>query len=173
MSSLTPPERLARELDWNLLRTFLVLADSSSVTHAAERLSLKQPTVSGALKRLEDRLGKRLINRKPGRFELTPAGKLLYDEAIDIHGAILRLGTVIQDVKDEVSGHVRIVMASHVVSPLFDTTLTQFHTDHPRATLSIEAMASRSALSAVAARRASLAICLVREKSLQLEYRQW
>ncbi|MEQ8737194.1 MAG: LysR family transcriptional regulator [Hoeflea sp.] len=158
MSSLTPPERLARDLDWNLLRTFLVLADSGSVTEAAERLSLKQPTVSSALKRLEDRLGKRLINRRPGRFELTAAGRLLYEEAVDIHGAILRLGTVIRDVEDEVSGHVRIVMASHVVSPLFNETLTRFHTDHPRATLSIEAMASRSALSSVAARRATLAI---------------
>tara|TARA_R110002020_G_scaffold58372_1_gene160014 strand:- start:5388 stop:6347 length:960 start_codon:yes stop_codon:yes gene_type:complete len=172
MISLTPPERLARDLDWNLLRTFLVLADSRSVTEAAERLSLKQPTVSSALKRLEDRLGKRLINRKPGRFELTAAGRLLYDEAIDIHGAILRLGTVIRDVEDEVSGHVRIVMASHVVSPLFDETLNQFHLDHPRATLSIEVMASRGALTAVAARRASLAICLVMDRSPQLEYRR-
>ena len=43
------PERLARELDWNLLRTFLVLAEAGSVTAAAERLSLKQPTVSAAL----------------------------------------------------------------------------------------------------------------------------
>lgn len=172
MSSLTPPERLARDLDWNLLRTFLVLAGSRSVTDAAERLSLKQPTVSSALKRLEDRLGKRLINRKPGKFELTAAGRLLYDEAIDIHSAILRLGTVIRDVEDEVSGHVRIVMASHVVSPLVDAMLNRFHADHPRATLSIEVMASRGALTAVAARRASLAICLVMDRSPQLEYRR-
>ena len=34
------PERIARELDWNLLRTFVVLADSRSVTEAAQRLSL-------------------------------------------------------------------------------------------------------------------------------------
>ena len=172
MNSLTPPERLARDLDWNLLRTFLVLADSRSVTDAAERLSLKQPTVSSALKRLEDRLGKRLINRKPGHFELTAAGRLLYDEAIDIHGAILRLGNAVRDVEDEVSGHVRIVMASHVVSPLFDATLNTFHIKYPRATLSIEVMASRSALTAIAARRASLAICLVMDRSPQLEYRR-
>lgn len=51
-------ERLARELDWNLLRTFIVLAQSGSVTRAADKLRLKQPTVSSALKRLEDRLGR-------------------------------------------------------------------------------------------------------------------
>lgn len=50
-------EKLVRELDWNLLRTFIVLAEAGSVTAAADRLMLKQPTVSSALKRLEARLG--------------------------------------------------------------------------------------------------------------------
>ena len=40
------PERIARELDWNLLRTFVILAESHSVTDAANQLRLKQPTVS-------------------------------------------------------------------------------------------------------------------------------
>ena len=36
------PERLTREMNWNLLRTFVVLAESGSVTEAAEQLRLKQ-----------------------------------------------------------------------------------------------------------------------------------
>lgn len=173
MPSLTPPlnaERLARELDWNLLRTFVVLAQSGSVTLAAERLRLKQPTVSSALKRLEDRIGRRLINRKPGQFELTEAGGLLLKEAIDIQGAILRLATLMRDVTDEVRGHVEIAMASHVVSPVFDDTLRVFHETHPAATLSINVSASKEALEAVMSRRASMAVCLVRERSAKLEY---
>ncbi|WP_346433057.1 LysR family transcriptional regulator [Breoghania sp.] len=130
-------ERLVRDLDWNLFGTFVVLARSHSVTEAAERLSLKQPTVSSALKRLEDRLGKRLINRKSGHFELTEAGKLLLREAVEIQGPILRLGTLMRDVADEVRGHVEIAMASHVVCPLFDETLRRFHEKHPLATLSV------------------------------------
>lgn len=146
MPSSTPAERLARDLDWNLLRTFLVLAQSCSVTDAAERLGLKQPSVSSALKRLEDRLGKRLIDRGPGKFELTAAGRLLQSEATDIHGAILRLGTLIREVGDVVRGHVSIAMASHVVCPLFDAAVT--------------------------ARRASFAVCLVSEHSPGLQYRR-
>ena len=57
------PERIARELDWNLLRTFVVLAESRSITEGAARLRLKQPSVSSALKRLEDRVGRKLIDR--------------------------------------------------------------------------------------------------------------
>jgi DNA-binding transcriptional LysR family regulator len=166
------PERLARELDWNLLRTFVVLAESRSVTDAADRLLLKQPTVSSALRRLEERLGKQLIDRRPGHFRLTEAGQLLYREAVDIHGAILRLGTLMRDVSEEVRGHARIAMASHVVSPLFDETLAAFHARHPRATLSIEVMASRDAVAEVTGRRASFAVCLVHERSPTLEYRR-
>jgi len=163
-------ERLARELDWNLLRTFIVLAQAGSVTKAADRLRLKQPTVSSALKRLEDRLGRKLIHRKPGRFELTEAGSLLFKEAVEIQGSILRLGTLMRDVTDEVRGHVEIAMASHVVSPLFDETLQAFHACHPAATLSINVSASKDALEAVTSRRASLAVCLVRNRNPKLEY---
>jgi DNA-binding transcriptional LysR family regulator len=163
-------ERLARELDWNLLRTFVALAESGSVTEAAERLRLKQPTVSNALKRLEDRIGKRLIDRSPGHYRLTEAGRLLHREAVDIHGAIRRLATTIRDVTDEVRGHVAIAMASHVVCPLLDDALAAFHARHPAATLSLEVSRSRDALDNVLARRASFAICLVRERSPRLSY---
>ncbi len=163
-------ERLARELDWNLLRTFVVLAESHSVTDAAERLRLKQPTVSNALKRLEDRLGRRLIDRGPGRFRLTEAGRLLLREAVDIHGAILRLDTLMREVHEEVRGHVSISMASHVSSPLIDEALAAFHAAHRHATLSIDVMASRLAIEDVVARRASFAVCLVHKQSAVLDH---
>jgi len=167
-----PPERLMRELDWNLLRTFVVLARAGSVTRAAESLRLKQPTVSAALKRLEDRMGKRLIDRRPGHFRLTEAGELLYREAVDIQGSILRLSTLMREVTDAVQGHVTIAVASHVVCPLFDAALAEFHARHPRATLSIDVRASRDALAAVTAKAASLAVCLVRQRNPALDYRR-
>ncbi|MFZ9199357.1 MAG: LysR family transcriptional regulator [Paracoccaceae bacterium] len=74
MSRISTPEPLACGLDWNLLRVFLALAEAGSVTGAAERLSLKQPSVSAALKRLEERVGARLIDRARRRFQLTAAG---------------------------------------------------------------------------------------------------
>jgi DNA-binding transcriptional LysR family regulator len=164
--------RLARELDWNLLRTFVVIAEASSITNAAERLRLKQPSVSSALKRLEDRLGKKLVDRSPGIYRLTETGQLLYREATEVQGAITRIATAIRDVTDEVSGHVRIAMASHVVCPLFDRALRDFHEANPRATLSIEILPSRESLAAVTGRQASLAVCLVHTRSARLEYRR-
>jgi len=165
-------ERLARDLDWNLLRTFLALADAGSVTRAAERLGLQQPSVSSALKRLEDRVGRRLIDRRPGRFALTEAGRLLRDEAVDINGAILRIGTLLREVGEEVRGHVTIAIASHVYCPLFDQVLGDFHRSYPAATFSFDVSASRQAVEAVLARRVSFAVCLLREHDPKLESRR-
>ena len=169
---LQPSERLVRELDWNLLRTFIVLAESRSVTEAAQKLRLAQPSVSTALKRLEDRLGRKLIDRSPGRYGLTQAGELLYREAVDIQGSIFRLTTLMREVTDEVQGHVKIAVASHVICPVFDEALTHFHALHPKATLSIDVDTSREAIAAVMARSASFAICLVKERNPKLEYRR-
>ena len=52
---LSPRERLLRNLDWNLLYTFLVIVEESSITGAAGKLALSQPSVS----RLIDRLAAR------------------------------------------------------------------------------------------------------------------
>lgn len=166
------PERIARELDWNLLRTFVILAESHSVTDAANQLRLKQPTVSTALKRLEDRIGRKLINRSPGHYALTEAGQLLYREAVEINGSVLRLSTLMREFTDDVRGHVRIAVASHVVSPLIDQALAKFHAAHPQATLAVEVLSSSKAIAEVAAKRASFALCLVGGHTSGLEYRR-
>ena len=58
-------------LDWNLLRTFIVIVQEESVSRAAARLYLSQPAVSLSLKRLEERLGQRLIERDSHSFRVT------------------------------------------------------------------------------------------------------
>ncbi|WP_112323165.1 LysR family transcriptional regulator [Oceanibium sediminis] len=161
---------VARQLDWNLLRTFVVLSESASVSDAAGRLGLKQPSVSAALKRLEMVLGKQLIDRGPGRFALTEAGEMLRREAMEINGQVLRLATLMRDVTDEVTGDVRIALASHVVCPLLDDALGDFHRTHPKATLSIAVHSSIDAIDAVASGRAAFAVALVRNHSPKLEY---
>ncbi|MCB2109674.1 MAG: LysR family transcriptional regulator [Defluviimonas sp.] len=161
MARLSPAERLVRDLDWNLLRVFLAIAEAGSITGAAALLSLKQPSVSSALKRLEARLGATLVERRPGHFRLTPAGERLRVEAEEVRAAVLRLSDAVTEVEGQASGPVTIAMASHVISPHFDRVIAGFHRDHPAATFDIEVIASRTAIGAVQARKASFAVCLV------------
>src|SRR5690606_8334364 len=71
---------------------------------------------------------------------------------------------------EEISGHVTLALASHVVSPVLDEVLSTFHQRHPKATLAIEVHTSREVIQAVRQRQATLGICLVHEKQAQLEY---
>ena len=160
-----------REFDWNLLHTFMVIVQEGSITRAAHRLLLRQPTVSNALKRLEDQLGRRLIDRGPGHFETTEHGAVLYRECQEICGTIGRLHQVMADGESELTGELRIHMASHVVFPPLDDALAEFHAQHPRVTFDIEVATSAAVIDAVRAKEATLGICLVSQPDPQLEHR--
>ncbi len=74
-------ESYERDLDLNLLRVFVVVAESRSVTQAAERLYLTQPAVSAALKRLTRAVGAPLFTRQGRGIVLTARGQRVLDRA--------------------------------------------------------------------------------------------
>ncbi|BAV44991.1 LysR family transcriptional regulator [Mesorhizobium loti] len=168
--ALPRPERLVWDLDWNLLRTFVVIAEVKSITRAAERLNLKQPSVSNALRRLEDRVGRRLVERDATRFELTEVGRLIYEQSVEVFGSISQLPLLMRGISDDITGHVMIATASHVVSPLFDRALAEFHRKYPRASITISVSASTEVAKQVRERRASFGICLVSQRDQALDY---
>lgn len=163
-------ERFTRELDWNLLRTFMIIVQEGGITRAADRMLLKQPTVSNRLKRLEDQLGRRLIDRGSGQFRITAHGERLYRECVEIYGNISRLSVLLRDIREEISGHVSIEMASHVQCPLIDEVLADFHMRHPQVTFSIDVSTSIDVAQAVQQKRASCGICLVYDRLPGLRY---
>lgn len=56
------------------LRAFIAVAETGSLTRAAARLDLAQPSLSVALRRLEDQLGQKLLERRARRTDPTPFG---------------------------------------------------------------------------------------------------
>jgi len=161
---------VSRHLDWNLLRSFVTIAQARSITDAAQRLNLTQPAVSVSLKRLEEQVGRRLIERSATMFELTEAGRALLAEAEGITAAVARLPSSLERAETELSGEASIVLASHVICDEFDAALAAFHRRHPQVRLTLSVVASREALAMVAARRAELAVCLVSERNPALDH---
>ena len=66
------------------LRYFLAVAREENMTKAAELLHVTQPTLSKALRSLEDELGKKLFERHSFSISLTDEGMLLRDRAEDL-----------------------------------------------------------------------------------------
>jgi DNA-binding transcriptional LysR family regulator len=69
-----------RTLDLNLLRVFDVVMSERNLTRAAERLSITQPAVSNALKRLRESIGEDLLTRTPTGVRPTPRAEALWPE---------------------------------------------------------------------------------------------
>ncbi|WP_342236445.1 LysR family transcriptional regulator [Inquilinus sp. OTU3971] len=70
-----------RSLDLDAVRAFVLVADHGSFTRAADTLGATQSGVSLRLKRLEDRLGARLVERTPRLVRLTPQGEAFLPRA--------------------------------------------------------------------------------------------
>lgn len=70
-----------KDLDLNLLRVFVVVAEARSVTAAAARLYLTQPAVSAALRRLSSAVGAPLFTRSGRGLALTDRGRRLFAAA--------------------------------------------------------------------------------------------
>lgn len=82
-------EIYGRNLDLNLLRVFVVVAEAGSVTAAASRLYLTQPAVSAALRRLTSTVGAPLFVRAGRGLVLTARGQRLLASARPHLGALV------------------------------------------------------------------------------------
>ncbi|MCP3970085.1 MAG: LysR family transcriptional regulator [Rhodobacteraceae bacterium] len=163
-------EKFVANLDWNLLRTFVVIVEEGSITAAANRLLRRQPTVSIALGRLETQIGSRLIERGGGVFRLTAVGTELYKECHDIYSGVSRLREVANTASKELTGSINISLASHVVTPILDRLLAEYHREFPHVTFQISVGTSDSVTRDVLEKTASLGICLLGKRRSELEY---
>lgn len=87
------PSVTLRKLDLNLLKVFDVVMSERSLTRAAQLLSLTQPAVSNALRRLRDALGDELLVRKGRNLEPTPRGQELW---LAVRDTLKRLQTALE-----------------------------------------------------------------------------
>lgn len=71
-------------LNYHHLYYFMTIAELNSISKAADKLLLGQPTLSAQLKQFEDSLGVQLFERQHKRLILTEHGKLALDYARNI-----------------------------------------------------------------------------------------
>ena len=68
-------------MDERLLLYFTTLIDKGTFTKAAKELHISQPSLSSAIKKLENNVGFKLIIRNTRKISLTKEGEILYKEA--------------------------------------------------------------------------------------------
>ncbi|GAN67577.1 LysR family transcriptional regulator [Acetobacter orleanensis] len=131
-------------LDVDGVRAFLMIADYRSFTRAAEALGITQAAVSVKLKRLEERLGQRLVERTPRQVRLSTQGEVFLPAAREFLAAHQRA-------IESLSGRrrqFRLGIASHVMGPEVPLLLARLKSFDPGLTLEVRLDASGPLLDA-------------------------
>ncbi len=128
------------------LEFFIALAREQHFGRAAEQLGITQPTLSAAIKQLEDQLGVMLVNRG-SRFQgLTPEGDQVLAWARRIVGDARTMREEMRAARRGLSGRIRIAAIPTALAMVPRLT-TPFREKHPGVTFQILSRTSVEVLS--------------------------
>lgn len=128
------------------LEMFIALAKEKHFGRAAEEVGVAQPTLSAAIKQLEDQLGVMLVRRGSRFLGLTPEGQRVLEWARRIVSDARSMRDEIRAARHGLSGHVRIAAIPTALAMISELT-APFSEHHPNVSFSILSRASTEVLS--------------------------
>jgi DNA-binding transcriptional LysR family regulator len=153
------------ELDWNSARAFCATADAGSLSAAARKLGLTQPTMSRQVAALEAGLGVTLFERVGKRLVLTETGRDLLAHARVMADAAEALTLAAEGRSQDITGRVVISATDAFAAYLLPEIIAHIRTVAPQITLVVVATDS---ISDLRRREADIAIRHVRPTEPEL-----
>lgn len=147
-----------REPDWNLYRSFLAVLEEGTLSGAARRLGLTQPTLARHLEALEQAIGTQLFLRSPRGLAPTATAQELRPHAQTLATTAAALLRTASGSASEVRGTVRISASDVVGAEHLPPILAGLRARHPG--LVVE-LALTNAVENVLARAADIAVRMV------------
>lgn len=118
-------------VDLRHLEYFSEVAKHLSFTKAATALHVSQPSISKAIKSIEEELGVPLFYRSSKQLELTDAGKAVLVNAKNVLEAFHNLTSELSDVMELKKGEIRIGIPPIVGASFFSILISQFKEQFP------------------------------------------
>ena len=120
------------ELKLEDLQLFITVADSASFTAAAEHMQSNTSTLSRRVKKLEEIIGARLLERTTRSQYITEAGKLFYQHCQKVLLDLEQLSFEISNQRDTLEGRISIYGPAEFFVYLCDKLLVDFLRLHPK-----------------------------------------
>ena len=124
-------------MDTEILRSFITLAESESISQAARKLYIAQSALSNRLKALEKECGTTLIERDYHNFKLTPAGRQLYERAIKIVELAESAIDEIRSADNGLSGTLNLAVTPSLATGILRDFLKRYREKYPYVTVRI------------------------------------
>ena len=122
-----------RPLDLDTVKAFIRIAELGSFTLAADSLRMTQAAVSLKLKRLEDRLGFRLVERTPRHVELSARGAGFLEHARELMAAHERALALSVETRQRLT----IGISDHVAGPELPALIARMNAQDPELLIEI------------------------------------
>ncbi|SDT42523.1 DNA-binding transcriptional regulator, LysR family [Pseudomonas asplenii] len=129
-----------KPLDIDTVQAFVLIADLASFTRAAQALDTSQAAISLKLKRLEERLGYRLLERTPRHVRLTPCGEQFIQAARNLLQAHAR---ALGDMTAPPTRRLVIGISDHVAGPDLPVLLSRLAQYDPLLLIEVRIASSR------------------------------
>ncbi|HEX2749451.1 MAG TPA: LysR family transcriptional regulator [Verrucomicrobiales bacterium] len=120
--------------DLALLRTFVAIVESGSISAGARRLKIPQPTLSRHLRALEEQCGAALLQRDTHRMSLTESGHRLLEDAQNILNLTDEAEDRFHADRMELSGRLRVFTTIDSGQTLSTRLLAEFLKANPKVT---------------------------------------
>jgi LysR family transcriptional regulator, low CO2-responsive transcriptional regulator len=157
-------------MEFDQLRTFLVVLEHGSFTRAAEVLGLSQSTVSAHVKTLESAVGTRLLDRNRERVQPTAKGRMLRRYAGQLMALRQEAVGRLTDADEGKAGHVAIAASTIPGEYLLPGALARLRTTHPHVSVTMSVSDSRRAVGSLLSRECDLALVGSRTADSRLVY---
>lgn len=143
-------------LDSDLMRGFLAVAETGSVTRAGEQLGRTQSAISMQIRKLEDSLGQSIFVREPRGVSLTDRGKQLLPYAQRVVGLLNEAAVALRE--KPLSGPVRVGVPDEYIQGILPAVLAAFSQRHPDTQVTIRCDFSDPQIAALNADKIDLAV---------------
>jgi DNA-binding transcriptional LysR family regulator len=147
---------MVQDLDTGLLRNFLTCARMGSISRAALATGRTQPALSQQLRRLEDIIGKPLLDRAASGVTLTSAGMALLPYAERI---LALSGEALAGTRPRLSGRCSVGVLEDFTGTALPAVFADFGRMHPETTLELVSILSVETQAALDRGRIQLALC--------------
>lgn len=128
-------------MEIRVLRYFLAVAKDQTISGAAKRLNVTQPTLSRQLQDLERELGTQLLIRGSGsrRVTLTEEGVLLRQRAEEIVDLVDRTEGEVRSAEESVAGIVSVGVSEYGSVPVVAQTSAEVRRRYPKVNFKVSA----------------------------------
>lgn len=115
--------------DWII---YVKVVELKSFSLAARELNLSVATVSKTISKLEDTFSTRLISRNAHRFEITGAGEMAYESALEMCETYHNLLGGMND-KNDIKGELRLSAPGNMCNSVISDWIIEYTEQHPEA----------------------------------------